>query len=68
LWKVYELIYIIYTGPSGFINLTMGLAIDLWIDTLDALTICFIYDEFTHQTEKDKDLLLTKKSILTYRF
>jgi hypothetical protein len=24
------------------------LAIDLWVDTLGALTICFIYDEFTH--------------------
>jgi uncharacterized membrane protein YjdF len=52
LWEVYELIYITFTGPSGFIQSDpWDLAIDLWIDTLGALTICFIYDEFTHQTE-----------------
>ncbi|MDQ3838112.1 MAG: hypothetical protein M3297_02470 [Thermoproteota archaeon] len=53
LWEVYELIYIAYTGPSGFIQSDpWDLAIDLWIDTLGALTICFMYDEFTHQTER----------------
>jgi uncharacterized membrane protein YjdF len=53
LWGAYELIYIAYTGPSGFIQSDpWDLAIDLWIDTLGALTICFIYDEFTHQTER----------------
>ena len=53
LWEVYELIYISYIGPSGFIQSDpWDLAIDLWIDTLGALTICFIYDEFTHQTEQ----------------
>jgi uncharacterized membrane protein YjdF len=53
LWEVYELIYIAYTGPSSFIQSDpWDLAIDLWIDTLGALTICFVYDEFTHQTER----------------
>ena len=53
LWEVYELIYIGYVGPTGFIQSDpWDLAIDLWIDTLGALTICFIYDEFTHQTQQ----------------
>ena len=51
--EVYELIYIAYTGPSAFIQSDpWDLAIDLWIDTLGALMICFIYDEFTHRTER----------------
>jgi hypothetical protein len=55
LWEVYELIYIAYSGPTGFIQSDpWDLAIDLWVDTLGALTICFIYDEFTHQTERQK--------------
>ena len=53
LWEVYELIYIAYSGPTGFIQSDpWDLAIDLWIDTLGALTICFIYDEFTYKTER----------------
>lgn len=44
LWEAYELIYIAYTGPSGFIQSDpWDLAIDPWIDTIGALTICFIY-------------------------
>jgi hypothetical protein len=55
LWEVYELIYIAYSGPTGFIQSDpWDLAIDLWVDTLGALTICFIYDEFTHQTERQQ--------------
>jgi uncharacterized membrane protein YjdF len=55
VWEVYELIYIAYNGPNGFIQSDpWDLAIDLWIDTLGALTICFIYDEFTHQREKQQ--------------
>jgi hypothetical protein len=53
LWEVYELIYIAYSGPTGFIQSDpWDLAIDLWIDTLGALTIYFIYDEFTYQTKR----------------
>jgi hypothetical protein len=52
---IYELIYRAYIGPSGFIQSDpWDLAIDLWIDTLGALTICFIYDKFTHQTEQTR--------------
>ena len=55
LWEVYELIYIAYSGPTGFIQSDpWDLAIDLWVDTLGALSICFIYDEFTHQTERQQ--------------
>jgi uncharacterized membrane protein YjdF len=55
VWEVYELIYIAYIGPTGFIQSDpWDLAIDLWIDTLGALTICFFYDEFTHQGEKQQ--------------
>ena len=34
-----------------FNQIPRDLAIDLWVDTLGALTICFIYDEFTHLKE-----------------
>ena len=45
---VYELIYIAYSGPSGFIQSdSWDIVIDLWIDSLGALAICFLYDEFT---------------------
>lgn len=34
LWEVYEWIYSVYTGPSGFIQTEpLDIAIDLWIDT-----------------------------------
>lgn len=51
LWEIFELMYIAYSGPSGFIQSDpWDLGIDLWIDSLGALTICFLYDEFTHKT------------------
>jgi uncharacterized membrane protein YjdF len=57
LWEVYELIYVAYTGPSGFIQSDpWDLAIDLWIDTLGALTICFMYDEFTQTERRQKSI------------
>jgi hypothetical protein len=44
---VYEWIYATYSGPSGFIQTEpWDMAIDLWIDSLGALAICFLYDEF----------------------
>lgn len=53
LWELYELIYLAYNGPNSFIQSDpWDLAIDLWVDTLRALTICFLYDEFTHKTDK----------------
>lgn len=52
LWEIYELVYIAFSGPAGFIQSDpWDLAIDLWVDTLGALTICFIYDEFTHHKQ-----------------
>jgi hypothetical protein len=58
LWEVYELVYIAYHSSYGFIQSDpWDLAIDLWVDTLGALAICFIYDEFSHyeiQTAKTK--------------
>jgi uncharacterized membrane protein YjdF len=48
LWEVYELIYIAYSGLSGFIQSdSWDIVIDLWIDSLGALAICFLYAEFT---------------------
>ena len=48
LWYLYVLIYIAYCGPSGFIlSDSWDIVIDLWIDSLGALAICFLYDEFT---------------------
>lgn len=48
LWEAYEWIYATYSGPSGFIQTEpWDIAIDLWIDSLGALAICFLYDEFT---------------------
>ena len=56
LWEVFELLYITYTGPSGFIQSDpWDLGIDLWVDSLGALTICFLYDEFTHKTHMSKN-------------
>jgi uncharacterized membrane protein YjdF len=48
LWEIYELIHITYIGPAGFIQSdSWDVVIDLWIDSLGALAICFLYDEFT---------------------
>lgn len=48
LWEVYEWIYATYSGPSGFIQTEpWDMAIDLWVDSLGALAICFLCDEFT---------------------
>ena len=42
LWEVYEWIYATYSGPSGFIQTEpWDMVIDLWIDSLGALAICF---------------------------
>ena len=49
IWEIYEWIHVTISGPGGFIQTEpIDMAIDLWIDTLGALTICFIYDEFTN--------------------
>lgn len=49
LWEVYEWIKVITMGGEGFIQTgPLDMAIDLWVDTLGSLAICFICDEFTH--------------------
>jgi uncharacterized membrane protein YjdF len=49
IWEIYEWIHVTISGPGGFIQTEpIDMAIDLWVDTLGALTICFIYDEFTN--------------------
>jgi hypothetical protein len=41
------------TDPnSGIVTGPWDLAIDLWIDSLAALAICFIYDEFHREKQK----------------
>jgi uncharacterized membrane protein len=48
LWEIYEWIQVSLTGASGFIQTEpIDMAVDLWVDTLGALSVCFIYDEFT---------------------
>jgi hypothetical protein len=49
IWKVYELAAVATGFGGGYIQTEpMDLAIDLWVDSLGALAICFIYDEFSH--------------------
>ena len=48
LWEIYEWIQVSISGQGGFIQTEpLDMAIDLWIDTLGALTVCFICDEYT---------------------
>jgi hypothetical protein len=49
IWEVYELAAVATGFEGGYIQTEpMDLAIDLWVDSLDALAICFFYDEFSH--------------------
>ena len=49
LWELYELIAVAYGFGGGFIQTEpMDFGIDLWVDTLGALAVCFLYDEFSH--------------------
>jgi hypothetical protein len=51
-WEVYEWISVM-TDPNTTIQTgPWDLAIDLWIDTLGALAICFIYDEYNKEKAK----------------
>ena len=56
-WEVYEWIYA-HTDPNSGIETSLwDMGIDLWVDSLGALAICFIYDEFMvrgHEIEKEK--------------
>ena len=49
LWEVYELAAVATGFGGGYIQTEpMDLAIDLWVDSLGALAVCFLYDEFSH--------------------
>lgn len=49
LWEVYELVAVATGFGGGYIQTEpMDLAIDLWVDSLGALAVCFLYDEFSH--------------------
>lgn len=46
-WEVFEGVYF-YFNPLGMIQTNLwDTMIDLWVDTLGALSICFICDELT---------------------
>jgi len=52
LWEVYEWI-LVTTVPGTNVEISPAdTAIDLWIDTLGALSICFIHDEFVQDEEE----------------
>ncbi len=46
VWEVYELLSVMFDPNTHIETGPWDLAIDLWIDALGALAICFIYDEF----------------------
>lgn len=49
LWEIYELAAVATGFGGGYIQTEpMELAIDLWVDSLGALAVCFLYDEFSH--------------------
>lgn len=49
LWEIYELAAVATGFGGGYIQTEpMDLAIDLWVDSLGALAVCFLYDEFSH--------------------
>lgn len=48
LWEVYEWISLGMHGPTGFIQTDpIDMIVDLWVDTLGSLAVCFLYREFT---------------------
>jgi hypothetical protein len=48
VWEVYEWISVSVYGSSGFIQTEpLDMVVDLWVDTLGSLAVCFIYQEFT---------------------
>ncbi len=49
IWEVYEWISISIHGPTGFIQTEpIDMFVDLWVDTLGCLAVCFLYKEFTN--------------------
>ncbi len=52
LWEVYEGIALVVDPGSAMETDLEDMLIDLWIDTLGALSICFIHDEFVHDEDE----------------
>ena len=49
-WEIYELAAVATDFGGGYIQTEpMDLAIDLWVDSLGALAVCFLYDEFSYK-------------------
>ena len=44
-WEIYEWVVVLTTQNSGIKTSLWDMGIDLWIDSLGALAICFFYDE-----------------------
>lgn len=55
-WEVYEWLTVIQEPSSGIVTGPWDLAIDLWIDTLGALAVCFVYDEY-NEAKKKKEVV-----------
>ena len=54
VWEIYEWV-IVMTVPNSGIEVSLwDTAIDLWIDTLGALTICFFYDKMMNDDHEQK--------------
>lgn len=48
LWEIFEAVFV-YLNPKGFIEISnWDTAVDFWIDSLGALSICFLCDELTN--------------------
>jgi len=53
-WELFEAIFV-YLNPDGFIEISnWDTAVDLWIDFLGGLSICFLCDELTEWPEETK--------------
>lgn len=48
IWEVYEWMVVMRSGEGGFIQISPAdTVVDIWIDVLGSLSICFVCDEFT---------------------
>ena len=51
-WEVYEWLMVMQNPNSGIQTSPWDLVIDLWVDTLGALAMCFVYDEYNKDKKK----------------
>lgn len=54
-WEIYEWVALLTVPDSGVETGLWDMGIDLWIDSLGALAICFFYDELMHDDHKAKN-------------